>query len=220
MKKRTLILMVLVMLSLSACNIPLTPRATPTVESTPTLEPTPEPSPVPERMQLYYGEGMQIALPRSYISEDVKTSLPSIIETVTNLVGTSDGLAGDLIRDLEGNVAWYGYDGESPAVYPTRFISIKNKSLSGLPMGLVTVGLETILKNNETEVSRDDLTLGGRSVIRFTYSKDATAWAAYLFKEEGRLWINVFITTPANMAALLSEYDQSIGTITIDPIAE
>ena len=216
MKKRILILMVLVMLSLSACNIPLTPKATPTVELIPTLEPTP----VPERMQLYYGEGMQITLPRSYISEDVKTSLPSIIETVTNLIGSSEGLAGDLIRDLEGNVAWYGYDGESPAVYPTRFISIKNKSLSGFPMGLVTMGLETILKNNDTEVSRDDLTLGGRSVIRFTYSNDGNAWAAYLFKEEGRLWINVFITTPANMAALLSEYDQSIGTISIDPIAE
>ena len=114
--------MVLIMLSLSACNIPLTPKVTPTVELIPTLEPTP----VPERMQLYYGEGMQITLPRSYISEDVKTSLPSIIETVTNLIGSSEGLAGDLIRDLEGNVAWYGYDGESPAVYPTRFISIKN----------------------------------------------------------------------------------------------
>ena len=178
--------MVLMMLSLSAFNIPFTPKATPTVELIPTLEPTP----VPERMQLYYGEGMQITLPRSYISEDVKTSLPSIIETVTNLIGSSEGLAGDLIRDLEGNVAWYGYDGESPAVYPTRFISIKNKSLSGFPMGLVTMGLETILKNNETEVSRDDLTLGGRSVIRFAYSKDGNAWAAYLFKEEGRLWIN------------------------------
>ena len=216
MKKRTLILMILIMLSLSACNIPLTPRATPTVESIPTLEPTP----VPERMQLYYGEGMQITLPRSYISEDVKTSLPSIIETVTNLVGSSEGVAGDLIRDLEGNVAWYGYDGESPAVYPTRFISIKNKSLSAFPMGIVTMGLETILKNNNAEVSRDDVTLGGRSVIRFTYSKDGNAWAAYLFKEEVRLWINVFITTPANMAALLGEFDQSIGTISIDPIAE
>ncbi len=216
MKKRTLILMVLIMLSLSACNIPLTPKSTQTDEPVPTLEPTP----VPERMQLYYGEGMQITLPRSYISEDVKTSLPSIIETVTNMIGSSEGFAGDLIRDLEGNVAWYGYDGESPAVYPTRFIVIKNKSLSGFPMGLVTMGLETILKNNDTEVSRDDLTLGGRSVIRFTYSKGGNAWAAYLFKQEGRLWINVFITTPANMAALLGEYDQSISTISIDPIVE
>lgn len=171
-------------------------------------------------MQLYYGEGMQIMLPPTYIAEDIKSELPSIIETITNLVGTTDGFAGDLIKDLEGNISWYGYDGGTPAVFPTRLIVIRNKSLAGLPVSVLTLGLEQILGRNDTEVDRESLTLAGRDVTRFTYSKDANAWAAYIFKEENRLWISVFITTPANMAAALDEYDTSIESMTIDPIAE
>ncbi len=79
-------------------------------------------------MQLYYGDGMQILLPPSYIAEDIKSQLPSIIETITNIVGSSEGFAADLVKDLEGNVAWYGFDGGTPAVYPTRLIVVKNIS--------------------------------------------------------------------------------------------
>jgi hypothetical protein len=211
-KKLILTLSVIMMLAAAACNIPLQKKV-----ATPTLVPTPTPD---MSMQLYYGEGMQIMLPPTYIAEDIKTQLPSIIETITNLVGTTEGFAGDLIKDLEGNVSWYGFDGGTPAVYPTRLIVIRNKSLAGIPVGILMLGLEQILSRNETDVDRDSLTLNGREVTRFTYSKDASAWAAYIFKEENRLWINVFITTPANMASSLGDYDTSIGSMQIDPIAE
>ena len=211
-KKLILTLSVVMMLAAAACNIPLQKKV-----ATPTLVPTPTPD---MSMQLYYGEGMQIMLPPTYIAEDIKTQLPSIIETITNLVGTTEGFAGDLIKDLEGNVSWYGFDGGTPAVYPTRLIVIRNKSLAGIPVGILMLGLEQILSRNETDVDRDSLTLNSREVTRFTYSKDASAWAAYIFKEENRLWINVFITTPANMASSLGDYDTSIGSMQIDPIAE
>src|SRR5690606_11735206 len=150
-------------------------------------------SPTPDMsMQLYYGDGMQILLPPSYIAEDIKTQLPSIIETITNIVGSSEGFAADLVKDLEGNVAWYGFDGGTPAVYPTRLIVVKNKSLAGFPVSVLTLGLEQVLSSNNTEVDRDTLTLEGRDVSRFTYSKDSHAWAAYIFKEASRLWISVF----------------------------
>lgn len=212
MKKKIILLLSLMLLTVVSCNIPLQRKAS---------TPTPTPSPTPDMsMQLYYGEGMQIMLPPTYIAEDIKSELPSIIETITNLVGTTDGFAGDLIKDLEGNISWYGYDGGTPAVFPTRLIVIRNKSLAGLPVSVLTLGLEQILGRNDTEVDRESLTLAGREVTRFTYSKDANAWAAYIFKEENRLWISVFITTPANMAAALDEYDTSIESMTIDPIAE
>ncbi|MEL7626115.1 MAG: hypothetical protein AAGU15_04580 [Anaerolineaceae bacterium] len=212
MKKKIILLLSLMLLTVVSCNIPLQRKAS---------TPTPTPSPTPDMsMQLYYGEGMQIMLPPTYIAEDIKSELPSIIETITNLVGTTDGFAGDLIKDLEGNISWYGYDGGTPAVFPTRLIVIRNKSLAGLPVSVLTLGLEQILGRNDTEVDRESLTLAGRDVTRFTYSKDANAWAAYIFKEENRLWISVFITTPANMAAALDEYDTSIESMTIDPIAE
>lgn len=210
MKKTIFLLLIVMLLTVVSCNIPLTKVA-----------PTPTPSPTPDMsMQWYYGEGMQIMLPPSYIAEDIKEQLPSIIETITNLVGSSEGFAGDLVKDLEGNVAWYGFDGGTPAVYPTRLVVVKNKSLAGFPVSFLTLGLEQVLSRNDTQVDRDSLTLEGREVTRFTYSKDANAWAAYIFKEEGRLWINVFITTPANMATSLEDYDTSIGSIQIAPINE
>jgi hypothetical protein len=41
-----------------------------------------------------------------------------------------------------------------------------------------------------------------------------------IFQKESRLWISVFITTPANMVSSLEDYDTSIGSMRIDPIAE
>jgi hypothetical protein len=214
MNKKIILILSVMLLTVVSCNIPLQKKT-----ATPTLTPTPTPTP-DMSMQWYYGEGMQIMLPPSYIAEDIKEQLPSIIETITNLVGSSEGFAGDLIKDLEGNIVWYGFDGGTPAVYPTRLIVLRNKSLAGLPVSLIMLGLEEILGRDNTDVDRDTLSFDGRDVTRFTYSKDANAWAAYIFKEESRLWISVFITTPANMASSLDDYDFSIGSIHIDPIAE
>jgi len=210
MNKKLILIFGVLLLVVTACNFPVGKKT-----ATPMPTPTPDTS-----MQLYYGQGMQIMLPPSYIAEDIKTQLPNIIETLTNLVGDSEGFARDLIREIEGNVAWYGFDGDTPAVYPTRLIVIRNKSLAALPVGIITLGLEQVLGRNQTEVDRDSLTLNGRDVTRFTYSKDSNAFAAYLFKEQHRLWISVFITTPANMAVSLTDYNTSIGSMQIDPIAE
>ena len=212
MNKKIILMLSVMLFTVVSCNIPLQKK---------TEIPTPTPTPTPDMsLQLYYGDGMQILLPPTYIAEDIKTELPSIVETITNLVGSSEGIAADLVKDLEGNVSWYGYDGGTPAVYPTRLIVVKNKSLSGFPIGVITFSLEQILARENTEVDQQTLTLSGRDVTRFTYSKDSVAWAAYLFKAESRLWISVFITTPANMAVSLDDYNTSIGSMQIDPISE
>ncbi len=208
-KKLILILMTLVLASL-ACTLPFSKKT-----ATPDLPATPDNS-----MQLYQGIGMRIMLPPTYVAEDVKQELPNIIETITNLIGSSEGFAGDLLQNLENNIAWYGYDSGSPAVYPTRLIVIKNKTLAGLPISAIAIALEQLMEGDSTQVDQDSLSLGGRDVTRFTYSKEDNAWAAYIFKEENRLWISVFITTPANMAVSLADYDTSVGSMAIDPIAE
>ena len=86
-----------------------------------------------------------------------------------------------------------------------------------MPISLLTLPLEQFLGKN-AQVDRDSLPLNGRDVPRFTYSKDGNAWAAYLFKAEDQLWLSVFVTTPANMAASLADYDISIGSMQIDPL--
>ena len=83
MNKKLILILSVMLLTVVSCNIPLQKK-------TATPAPTPTPSPTPDMsMQLYYGDGMQILLPPSYIAEDIKTQLPSIIETITNIVGSS-----------------------------------------------------------------------------------------------------------------------------------
>ena len=206
-KKLILILMTLVLVSLS-CTLPFSKKT-----DTPEATATPDNS-----MQLYYGIGMRIMLPPTYVAEDVKEELPNIIETITNLIGSSEGFAGDLVHNLEDNIAWYGYDSGSPAVYPTRLIVIRNKTLANLPISAIAIALEKLMEGDSTQVDQDSLSLGGRDVTRFTYSKEDNAWAAYLFKAEDQLWLSVFVTTPANMAVNLSDFDTSIASMSVDPL--
>ena len=208
MKKKIVLTVVLMILLLTGCHFP-------SAKSTPTPAPTPTPN---FGMQLYYGLGMSIYLPPTYVAEDIKTQLPGIIETLTTLLGSKDGAVKDFIDDLEGNISWYGYDSGTAAVYPTRLVVIHNKTLAKTPLSLVIYGLERVLRKENVEVDSDTLTLGNRETYRFTYSQAGNAWVAYVFKAEEQLWLSVFITTPANLAVSLNEYDVSVGSMIIAPL--
>ena len=169
-------------------------------------------------MQLYYGTGMQIMLPPSYVAEDIDTALPSIIATIKDFIGGESSPLSGLVDSIEGNVGWYGYDSDNAAVYPTRLIILRNKTFAKLPVSMITLGLEKVLGNDSALVDSDSITLGGRDVTRLSYSKDSTAWVAYLFKEADYLWITLFLTTPANLAAEMGDYELSVSSITIDAV--
>jgi len=203
-----LILLVLTMLTM-ACSLPSFGKKGTPVPPTPTPE---------TGMQLYYGTGMQIMLPPSYVAEDIDTALPSIIATIKDFIGGESSPLSGLVDSIEGNVGWYGYDSDNAAVYPTRLIILRNKTFSKLPVSMITLGLEQVLGNDSALVDSDSITLGGRDVTRLSYSKDSTAWVAYLFKEADYLWITLFLTTPANLAAEMGDYELSVSSITIDAV--
>ncbi len=208
MKKKFFLMMVLMILLLSGCNFP-------SAKSTPTLAPTPTPN---YGMQLYYGLGMALYLPPSYVAEDIKTQLPNINQALTNLFNSDSGTVKDILNNLEENISWYGYDSATDASYPTRLVVLRNKPLAKTPLNLVIYGLERVLKSENVEVLSETLTLGARETYRFTYSQAGNAWVAYVFKAEEQLWLSVFITTPANLAVSLNEYDVSVGSMIIAPL--
>ena len=209
MKTRiTLILLVLTILTM-ACSLPFFGKKYAPVPPTPTSE---------IGMQLYYGTGMQIMLPPSYIAEDIDTALPSIIATIKDFIGGESSPLSGLVDSIEGNVGWYGYDSDNAAVYPTRLIILRNKAFSKLPVSMITLGLEKVLGGDSALVDSDDIVLGGRDITRLSFSKDSTAWVAYLFKEADYLWITLYLTTPANLAAEMDDYELSVSSIKIDAV--
>lgn len=206
--KITLILLVLTILTM-ACSLPFFGKKDAPVPPTPTPE---------IGMQLYYGTGMQIMLPPSYIAEDIDTALPSIIATIKDFIGGESSPLSGLVDSIEGNVGWYGYDSDNAAVYPTRLIILRNKAFSKLPVSMITLGLEKVLGGDSALVDSDDIVLGGRDITRLSFSKDSTAWVAYLFKEADYLWITLYLTTPANLAAEMDDYELSVSSIKIDAV--
>ena len=211
MKTRIPLILLTLMVVSMACSLPsFGSKDTP---AQPTSTPTPD-----SGMQLYYGTGMQIMLPYSYIAEDIDSALPTIIATIKDFVGGESGPLSGLVDSIEGNIGWYGYDGGTPAVYPTRLIILRNKTFSKLPVSMITMGLEQVLGGDSALVDSDSIKLGGRNITRLSYSKDSNAWVAYLFKEADYLWMALYLTTPANLAAEMGTFELSIGSIQIDAI--
>ena len=211
MKTRIFLILLTLMILTMACSLPS--FGTKDTPSQPTPTSTPDTG-----MQLYYGTGLQIMLPNSYVAEDIDTALPTIIATIKDFVGGESSPLSGLVDSIEGNIGWYGYDSANAAVYPTRLIILRNKAFSKLPISMITLGLEKVLGGDSALVDSDDIVLGGRNVTRLSYSKDSTAWVAYLFKEADYLWMTLFLTTPANLAAEMDDYEISVDSITIDAV--
>jgi hypothetical protein len=196
----------ILLLTISACNLP-------GLLQTPA---TPVPTPTPDLGMVWYqGDGMQILLPDTYERRDAIQDLGGILNYLEQFAGQNSPLSA-LTDNLESNIAWWGEDTAAPAVYPTQLLIVKNEALEGLPISLITSGVKMFLGNDPNVLQTETLTLGSREVTRFTYSKENTGWSAYVFKEQGMLWVVLFITPPANLAAQQEDIDYSVSSMIIE----
>ena len=209
MKKNWTLLLVscTLLLAITACNLP-------GLLQTPA---PPEPTPTPDfGMVWYQGAGMQILLPDTYEQRDAKQDLGGILNTLEQFVGGQDSPIASLTDNLESNVAWWGEDTAAPAVYPTQLLIVKNQALEGVPISLIKSAVKLVLGSDTGSLQTETLTLGPRDVTRFTYGKESTGWTAYVFKEQGLLWVVLFITPPANLAAQQDDFDYSVSSMVIE----
>jgi predicted small lipoprotein YifL len=209
MKKKWSLLLVscTLLLTISACNLP-------GLLQTP---PAPEPTPTPDLGMVWYqGDGIQVLLPDTYERRDAIQDLGGILNNLEQFAGQNSPLSA-LTNNLENNIAWWGEDTAAPAVYPSQLLIVKNEALEGLPISLINSGVKMFLGNDPNVLQTETLTLGPREVTRFTYGKENTGWSAYVFKEQGLLWVVLFITPPANLAAQQDDIDYSVSSMIIEP---
>ncbi|HOT52699.1 MAG TPA: hypothetical protein PLH68_01715 [Anaerolineaceae bacterium] len=209
-KKLLLIVCALSLLAAAlACNLPLNPR------------PAPEPTPTPDYGMVWYqGEGMQMLLPYTYAARNIQDDIPGILAVIRSFIGEGPSPLSSLVENLEGNVAWWGYDAGAPAVSPVQLLVIKNESLEKTPVSLISTALRLFLGKNAESLQTSSYTINKRNITRFSYADDNNGWQAYAFKEQGRLWIALFITPPANLAAQQVYFDYSVNSMLIDPLQE
>ena len=209
-KKLLLIVCALSLLAAAlACNLPLNPR------------PAPEPTPTPDYGMVWYqGEGMQMLLPYTYTARSIQDDIPGILAVIRSFIGEGPSPLSSLVENLEENVAWWGYDAGAPAVSPVQLLVIKNESLEKTPVSLISTALRLFLGKNAESLQTSSSTINKRNITRFSYADDNNGWQAYAFKEQGRLWIALFITPPANLAAQQVYFDYSVNSMLIDPLQE
>ena len=209
-KKLLLIVSALSLLAAAlACNLPLNPR------------PAPEPTPTPDYGMVWYqGEGMQMLLPYTYTARSIQDDIPGILAVIRSFIGEGPSPLSSLVENLEGNVAWWGYDAGAPAVSPVQLLVIKNEALEKTPVSLISTALRLFLGKNAESLQTSSYTINKRNITRFSYADDNNGWQAYAFKEQGRLWIALFITPPANLAAQQVYFDYSVNSMLIDPLQE
>ena len=163
----------------------------------------------------YYGNGMRMMLPDSYQQRDVAQDMPAILETLQSFLGGADGAIADLIGDLESNVGWWGFDSAAHAISPTRLLVVRNEKFAGTPLNMLSGAVKLFLGNQADKIESTSLTLGTRDVVRFTYAGESSGWVTYTFKESGLLWLVVFMTTPANLAAQFENFEASVATFEV-----
>lgn len=211
MKKNTLLILCALSLLAAAlaCNMPLSPRTSP--EATPTPD---------YGMTWYQGEGMQILLPNTYVARSIQDDMPGILAAIRSFIGEGQSPLSSLVDNLEGNVSWWGYDAGAPAVSPVQLLVIKNESLEKTPLSMIGTALRLFLGRNAESLQTTSYKKDGRDVTRFSYAQENNGWQAYVFKEQGQLWIVLFITPPANLAAQQVYFEYSVDSMLIAPLQE
>ena len=143
--------------------------------------------------------------------------MPAILETIKTFFGSEENFLTDTINNFEGNVSWWGFDGGSPAVYPTRLIVIHNADFAATPLSLLSTTVRLLGGSNADSIESSNVKFAGYDMVKFTQSSEKTGWVAYAFKAEDQLWVAVFMTTPANLAAQAKDFEESIDSIVINP---
>ncbi|MGB4595938.1 MAG: hypothetical protein WBI14_08540 [Anaerolineaceae bacterium] len=180
-------------------------------------EPLPTPTPTPDLgWQWYEGAQMKLMLPPSWVQRDVAQDLPAILETIKTFFSGDSNFLTELIDDFEGNVAWWGYDGGSPAVYPTRLLIIHNAKFEATPLSLLSTAIRLLGGSDADSIVSSNGIFAGMDMVKFSQATDQTGWVAYAFKAESQLWVAVFMTTPANLAAQAKDFEKSIESIVIN----
>ena len=96
---------------------------------------------------------------------------------------------------------------------------VENDQFSGIPIGLINVFVENMLKDVVDLTESETLQLGDRKVVRWltslNFQGQQSSQVIYLFKDSGKLWVIAFITEPSLLDSQLSIFDAATASLTL-----
>lgn len=207
MKKIFLVSLALLM-AILACNLPSLPSRTANT-------PEPQPEVLLPGWQYYDGEGVRINLPSDFEARDINTDLPRMVEIIKAILGEDSSVYQLIADNLIDKIAWWGVNATENFESADKVLVYRNPGMNAIPISTLAGALSLVGGEQAGKLDTENLTLGARKVSRF--SSDAGAWAAYVFKEEGALWMVLYLSTPEKFDANLANYDKSMLYLIINP---
>lgn len=209
-KQIRILILILILLTVMACNLPM--RRNTGEESKAVM--TPEPT--LESWAWYQGEGVKIYLPNSYVMRNISEDLPVIREYLQSFISQNpDSPFIGMLSNLEQNVVFWGLDSMSDSANPNRVAIIKNSEMSLIPLELLTTTLQIVFGEQMQNIEVSNLQLGNYEVVRYVFYQQAFAEAVYMLKADNLLWIITFNDSPSLIDAKLTDFDRSVSSFSI-----
>lgn len=230
-KNKFIVLIVFLTLNLAimACHIPLVsqtvgiqeevPRAAES-EETENISPQPTLTAIPNSgvKQIYYGDGIEITLPDTFVvgeAEEIEALLKE--ETLLDSGYAQDVQA--MFQNFKDDILLWGYDTNSTIAGQTGLFVIKNEQFGGMSLMLISAFIQPMIGTQVEIIDQEILAIGDRSVLRLLTTPGELEMegtqAFYLFNEDGKLWVIGFLTNTDLSQERLEGFDDAVASFKI-----
>jgi hypothetical protein len=196
-------------LALLACNLP-------SLNVHPSATPEPQAEVLLPGWQYYDGRGMRLYLPSDFAARDINADLPRMVEIIKAVLGEDSTVYKMIAENLIDKIVWWGVNESEAFETADKVLVYRNPGLNSIPVSTLAGALTLVGGEETNKLESENLILGERKVSRFVSSSGERAMVAYVFKEEGALWMLLFLTTPEKLANNLGNFDKSMLYFVID----
>lgn len=230
-KKKLIVLIVCLTLNLAimACHIPLVsqtvgiqeevPKAT-ELEEMEDISPTPTQTASPESgvKQVYYGDGIEITLPDTFVVGEAE-EIEALLNEETLL---DSGYSQDvevMFQNFKDDILLWGYDTNPARQGETGLFVIKNEQFGGMSLMLISAFIQPMIGSQVEIIEQQIMTIGERNVLRFLATPGEVDMEGtqtfYIFNEDGKLWVIGFLTNMDLDQERLDRFDDAVASFQI-----
>jgi hypothetical protein len=199
------------------------PTDTPAPSETSTLEPTgsttfssAEAATAIPGFAKVTGKGMEIYLPDTFVGGNLDNDLDVIIATLKKMGGDVSSYADQIEKNRDSFALWAFDTKRSDPNYLTNVNVISQSVPSTLDLQTIVDQVKSVLPQGAKITAEKTVTLNGYEMERMTVDMQvATAHAnevVYLVKDDGKMWMVTFSTSPSEFTKREAVFDQCMST--------
>ena len=195
-----------------------TTQPTPTPEPTPTVQPTATPIPGWEKFK---GGGIEVWLPESYDGGNLAEDVDVVVQSLRDLGPDYEQIAQMIEQNPSIYVIWAFDSAVGTSGFLTNMNITTQQVLSAVTVDTYLDAAVQQLPADFQVASRETLTLAGRPAARltidFTIPGVSGKEAMYVIKDGTTMWAVTYGTGAEEWEQRLSDFEQSIRTLVIQP---